>query len=281
MRKNQHRGLLISTLAVVNIGLLLLITLVFVTSNKNAGSKVSDAESNNLAQAGASVSTPLTSNMANTSISTPSFSASAPTSIVGNLATLSPTPPSSIILPATKINVLFPSLVDGQVIQLPFLAVGPNLVLKKTSNPPLIGVDDAILAIKERGVDWALDGIYNGTPVEITLVQGLATFGQVGDTSNISLPDGTHPQGSCAGWLGPCNVPVKRCANGTCTDTGKVIGRLENRSSWIVDYKVNTSIAAAGGATSAPKVDPLKIHIVHVVDHAEKTLLMVWPYNEP
>ncbi|MCG8349501.1 MAG: hypothetical protein MI924_17180 [Chloroflexales bacterium] len=154
----------------------------------------------------------------------------------------------------------------------------PNLSLRFTNATPLITQQEAMQVVRDLGVVWGLGGDFQGKPVTIRALYGQLTLGQPGDTSGLHTGDNRQLSAECVGWVGPCNVPINRCIEGNCQDTGRVITRIENRLYWIIDY--GNTIMYQGGCPMCPEQEPYN-HTVYAVDAQEKFVLMVWGYTAP
>ena len=159
----------------------------------------------------------------------------------------------------------------GAIIVAAYIPTWTNLVLRSTTTAPLISQQEAQQVIADAGVSWAFGGQVAGKTVTVDAVHGLGTIGQPGSTDKLALPDGSHPTGACQGWLGICNYPVKKCINGTCTATGQVIDRFQDRPMWVIHY-ANLTGYTSGGTTN---------HGVVVIDDATRSQVMSWNYTGP
>ena len=154
-----------------------------------------------------------------------------------------------------------------------------NLSLRFTKAAPLITQQEAMQVVRDSGVVWGLGGDFQDKPVTVRALYGQLTLGRPEDTLGLDTGDNQQALSSeCAGWVGPCNVPVKRCIEDNCQNTGKVINRIENRPYWIIDYG-NTIISHSGCPTCLAQA-PYN-HTVYAIDAQEKFVLMVWGYTAP
>lgn len=153
-----------------------------------------------------------------------------------------------------------------------------TLVMQVTDQAPVMTLQEAQQIALDTGYPYAFGGTYEGREITVTGVYGLLTHGAPGDTTGIYAGDGKSPlTGPCAGWVGLCNVPVQTCRAGSCQDTGKRIGRIENRPYWLLDYTgFNVERQAC---PTCPK--QIFNHGVIVVDAQDKFVLMGYPYTAP
>jgi TolB protein len=114
-----------------------------------------------------------------------------------------------------------------------------------TDQPPLISQEDALQAIDDFGIPWALGGEWEGKPVTIGARYGLAT---IVDGSTWPLPDGTQLQD------------------------------LEQRPMWIVDYgNVQGVIPSIAPGTTPP---PPANHAVYGVDAETRVVWYLASYRD-
>lgn len=190
---------------------------------------------------------------------------------VPTIAPLTPVP-TTTVAPRVGDLILYPAL----------QAVNPGgntmLTMRVTDKAPLITQQEAQQVALDTGYAYAVDNMYGGRKLTLTSVYGLLTYGQPGDTSGLHGGDGKSPlTGSCAGWLGPCNFPIQTCQVGRCQDTGRTIGRIEDRPYWLLDY--GNVLWERQGCPGCPK--QTFNHVVLIVDAQDKFVLMGFGYTAP
>ncbi len=154
----------------------------------------------------------------------------------------------------------------------------PILTMRVTDQAPLITQQEAQQIAFDASYPYAFGGNYEGREITVNAVYGLLSHGFPGDTSGLHLGDDVTPlTGPCAGWVGPCNIPVKTCRDGVCKDTGKTIPRIEQRPYWLLDYE------GFHFERQACPDCPIQVfnHAVLVVDAQDKFVLMGFPYTSP
>jgi hypothetical protein len=200
-------------------------------------------------------------------------------------------PPSPTILPPTVIPatpVLPPHLAPtatpnlAEWIENPAIQSGPGVKLRRTTQAPLISKEEALQAIYNFGIPFAVEMGKNAKAY-----YGIGTIGFSMDTSKLTNSQGTPVSGDCKDWAGICNFPIQECTNGKCVPTGKFIGRLENRPMWFIEYNMESTIQysnAGGGiigsnAGGIPKRENNRA--VYALDVETKNLIMIWSYYQP
>jgi len=163
------------------------------------------------------------------------------------------------------------SSTPGPMITSPALPTWTNVTLRQTTLPPAISQQGAMQVVADRGVAWGLGGQVDGKTVTVTAVHGLGTIGHPGDTASLHLPQGGQVAAECVNWLGPCHFPTQQCAKGVCAAAGPIIGRVENRPLWILDYG-NTTFVTSHSVLN---------HSVYAVDEVTRSVLQVWGYQGP
>jgi Tol biopolymer transport system component len=114
-----------------------------------------------------------------------------------------------------------------------------------TDDPPPIGVQDAMQALADVGIPWALGGTWEGRPVTIDAAFGLVT-----------VTDGTT------------HIPL---------NTGEVLEHVTDRAAWVIDYgNVQGIIPSIAPGTAPP---PRHDHAVYVVDAATRSILFIGSYR--
>lgn len=191
--------------------------------------------------------------------------------------TLAPTAP----IPGLNLTIITADVPVGSPIQESFVQANNNLHLIKGSALPSLSIADAIKVLSDNGLAWATSNQYNGHPVVIRAVYGLASLGQSGDTSGYSLPDGSKLTKACAGWIGSCNMLLAKCVNGICTNSVTIAGPYKSRPAWVLDFKLYASLEGGGGALGgSPHSNPDKNHFVYLMDATKKVVVEGWPCEE-
>lgn len=188
--------------------------------------------------------------------------------------TVSPTPAAT------------PTMVVGAYIRHPALQGGNaggridgDIRVKYTDAPPVISLEEAQQIALDTGYTYALSLKDGARQLTLDGVYGLATIGMEADTSGLHAytPDGgaqPYPT-ECAGWAGPCPMPIAICKNGACVDTGRRLGPIRNRPYWFLDYG-GFHVERQGCAGC-----PIQIftNAVIAVDAQERMVLMGYAYT--
>jgi hypothetical protein len=132
---------------------------------------------------------------------------------------------------------------------------GPSseVMLYSTFAAPLISQQEAMQAVADLGVPWALGGEYNGKTVTVAAWYGCVSFGRPGNPSQL--------------WPGAPTIRLK---------DGQVLDRIEYRAMWLIDYGNVVAHAAGSSATPGPEYN----HAVYAIDAQTRTVLLTWFYQE-
>ncbi len=188
--------------------------------------------------------------------------------------TIAPQPP----LPTDTVPPKVGELIQNIAIEAHNPGTSKSLSMRVTDAAPVITQQEAQQIALDAGYPFAMGGVYEDREVTVNAVYGLLTHGQPADTSGLRMGDGVSPvAGPCKGWIGPCDWPVHTCRAGVCQDTGKRIGRIQNRPYWLLDY--GNIISERQACSGCPK--QTFNHVVLLVDAQDKFVLSGYSYTAP
>ena len=184
----------------------------------------------------------------------------APTATPGPAPSPAPTRPMARAAPPSPPGTTLPAVTTpraaGGRIPLPpgvSRPDGPNVevVLYSTFAAPLISQPEAMQLVADLGMPWAFGGQHDGATVTIAAWYGCATFAKLG---NPSQP-----------WAQARTIRL---------NDGQVLGRIENRAMWLLDYARTSD---GGGSPAQPAA--ATTHTVYVIDAATRTVALTWSYD--
>ncbi|HMM40867.1 MAG TPA: hypothetical protein PKA95_03105, partial [Thermomicrobiales bacterium] len=146
------------------------------------------------------------------------------------------------VTPLVPISII--TSAPGTIITLAAAPSGELTLVSAGSTSP-ISVEQALRAVYDRGVPFALGAAHNWQIPTISAAFGLATFGE-------KAPDGS--------WVGDRNIQLPR---------DKVLDHIENRPMWILDYGNTTAYGSRARFANS----------VYAVDAETRAVLLIWFYN--